>query len=376
MNTDNSKSICVEALDTLFFRDGKPFTMGAETWADAIFPPSPSVVYGALRAQYFGEHPKELPLARTETDPTRFLTISLLALHNGDELLFPLPLDYVTDKETDDPEGLLLQREEKTPVSNALVERIFLTEPEQTVETVEQGFLDCEQLERYLTCKAKTVQYETLTDYTVPEPKLGIGRNNETHTTAEGLLYRVDMRRLEPKRVFGQETAKTLYLQVNYSGLPITDRGVFRFGGEGKMAAYYPVDVSLPAAPSLQSNRFKLYLATPALFKHGWLPGWIDPNTLKAVTPPYSDLKIRLETAILGKSVRIGGFWMKTEQYDAKPKVMRQAVPAGSVYYFTVDGEMQDSEKQQIVKLFHAQRISDYDQQQGFGLTFVGEVQS
>lgn len=375
MSINNNQSIRIEAFDTLFFRDGKPFTMGAETWADMRFPPSPSVMYGALRAQYFGEHPEKLPLARTETDPTSPLTISLLALHNGDELLFPLPLDYVTDKETDEPEGLLLQRQENTPVSNAVVKRIFVAEPDQIVENEEQGVLDSEQLEQYLACNADTVQYETLADYTVSEPKLGIERNNATHTTEEGMLYRVDMRRLEPKRKFGQESAKTLYLHVRFSGLPITDRGVFRLGGEGKMAAYYPGGTHFPAAPSLQNSRFKLYLATPALFQHGWLPGWIDPNTLHAITPPYSDLKMRLDTAILGKPVRIGGFWMKTEQYNAEPKVMRQAVPAGSVYYFTLDGEMPESEKQ-IIDLFHGQCISDYDQRQGFGLTFVGGVQT
>ena len=32
----------IEALDTLFFRDGKPFTMGQDTVGESIFPPHPS----------------------------------------------------------------------------------------------------------------------------------------------------------------------------------------------------------------------------------------------------------------------------------------------------------------------------------------------
>jgi CRISPR type III-B/RAMP module-associated protein Cmr3 len=36
--------------DTLFFRDGRPFSMGTETWATSIFPPYPSTVYGAIRS--------------------------------------------------------------------------------------------------------------------------------------------------------------------------------------------------------------------------------------------------------------------------------------------------------------------------------------
>ncbi|MEN3047138.1 MAG: type III-B CRISPR module-associated Cmr3 family protein, partial [Candidatus Hydrothermales bacterium] len=35
--------------DTLFFRTGRPFTMGSENWSDVIFPPYPSTIYGALR---------------------------------------------------------------------------------------------------------------------------------------------------------------------------------------------------------------------------------------------------------------------------------------------------------------------------------------
>lgn len=43
----------MEAFDTLFFRDGKPFSMGDDVWANGVFPPYPSTLYGALRASYF-----------------------------------------------------------------------------------------------------------------------------------------------------------------------------------------------------------------------------------------------------------------------------------------------------------------------------------
>ena len=45
----DNMTIQLDALDTLFFKDGKPFSLGEETWADGIFPPPPSVVYGATR---------------------------------------------------------------------------------------------------------------------------------------------------------------------------------------------------------------------------------------------------------------------------------------------------------------------------------------
>jgi CRISPR-associated protein Cmr3 len=49
------EKIEIHALDTLFFRDGKPFERGEESVANGSFPPLPSVIYGALRTAFLGE---------------------------------------------------------------------------------------------------------------------------------------------------------------------------------------------------------------------------------------------------------------------------------------------------------------------------------
>ena len=36
----------------LLFRDGKPFSMGADIWAESVFPPAPQVIYNALRTGF------------------------------------------------------------------------------------------------------------------------------------------------------------------------------------------------------------------------------------------------------------------------------------------------------------------------------------
>lgn len=69
-------TIEIQALDTLFFRDGKPFDMGDDNWAEGIFPPPPSVIYGALRSAYFAEHPENMALANTDNDPTKEIRIN------------------------------------------------------------------------------------------------------------------------------------------------------------------------------------------------------------------------------------------------------------------------------------------------------------
>ncbi len=367
------RTIRIDAVDTLFFRDGKPFTMGAETWADAVFPPPPSVVYGALRNQYFGENPGQLNLANTTGDPTSTLKIHSIALLKEDILLkkdrlfFPLPLDYVADK-TKKLTGLLLQRQEPPEMVSSCwpgIISVFAASNDQSVKTESQGFLDGEIFSVYLKSPPSTVSYTTLKQHSTPEPKIGIARNGKTHTVEEGRLYRVDMRRLQAERKFGDPPSSPLSLYVQFSGLPIADQGVFRLGGEGKLAAYQSVDVPLPTAPTIQGERLKLYLATPAIFDQGWLPSWIDSKTLQ-VGGKYQHLQLTLETALPGKPINIGGFDMKA----GRPKIMRRAVPAGSIYVFTCKGDIQ-----QAVTAFHNQCISDISSHEGFGLTFVGGVQ-
>ena len=110
---------------------------------------------------------------------------------------------------------------------------------------------------------------------------------------------------------------------------------------------------------------FKLYLSTPAIFKKGWLPEWMDENDLIG---EYGGLKLKLLTASIGKTISIGGFDMKVR----KPKPMRKAVPAGSVYYFKiVEGDLQ-----KVFEIFNQTAISDIDPMQGFGIAYVGGVHS
>lgn len=352
--------IKIDALDTLFFRDGKPFTLGAETWADTLFPPSPSVIYGALRGKYFAEHIAELKDANEPDDPTKGLRIQTIALQSGNRLLFNLPLDYVHQKGGEEKHVFLLKNTPTTPVSNCPVKNIVLSEKEMTVENVENGLFHSGFLRKYLHGQLERFHCEKLSDYLVSEPKIGIARQNQTHSSQEGMLYRVDMHRLESKMAF-EEPTQSISLFVEFDGLSIPSEGFLKLGGESKSAYYTESNATTMNPPQLSGNRFKLYLASPAMFEQGWLPEWIDPNTLEGTR---GELNFRLETAILGKPIVIGGFDMKKKE----PKIMRKAVPAGSVYYFRIiEGTAQDA-----VDIFHHQNISDYEASQGFGLAFVG----
>lgn len=343
--------IRIGALDTLFFRDGKPFTMGAEAWGSSVFPPYPSMLYGALRSAYFSYHIDRLSEAGTDSDPTKTLQIKCLCLHRKDETYFPLPLDVVRDKKDEYNKGFIMKLEEHKAFSNCQVKTLLRPAGNNKIENISDGWLNDISLESYLRCEGD-ISFIKLEDIVMSEPKIGIGRSNVTHTAEDSMLYRVAMKRL----------LKDASLVVDFEGMDIPESGLMKFGGEGRPVYFNKLEDLLIKPPEVGSI-FKLYLSTPALFKKGWLPEWMDERTLEG---SFNGLRLRLVTNAIGRVIHIGGFDIKA----GEPKPMRKAVPAGSVYYF----ETLSQETKSPVDVFHGRSVSDYYPEQGFGITYVGVV--
>jgi CRISPR-associated protein Cmr3 len=366
MKNSSSQKIRMNALDTLFFRDGRPFTMGDESWVSGIFLPYPSVVSGALRSAYFGENISKLKDAAANADPTNYLKIKTIALIIDEQLYFPMPLDCVKEKGEDmDKEAHPLSLFPCPPNTCSPFSWIAgYHDTTKTVENISDALIDIDTLGDYLNGQEDDIYYKNLSDHIISEPKIGIGRNNDTHSVKdeEGLLYRVDMRRLVSEWESGNSPTDIF---VEFENLKISERGFMRLGGEGKAVSYEKVDIEDVPDPEISGSCFKLYFATPTFFEHGWLPKAMNQKTFIWI---HNGLKLKLMTAVIGKPLHIGGFDMKTK----RPKMMRRAVPAGSVYYF----EILEGNIDNIIKTFHKQCITDStdDQNQGFGLAFIGGI--
>lgn len=358
----------IEALDTLIFGDGKPFNKDGDNWVGSLFPPATSVLYGALRGKYFAENIQELPMANEDDDPTRDLKIKGVFLGMNQTLFFPMPLDLLFTKEKDS-KIISLKLCKNEVISNCDTEMILLSSVNQRAENMQDGFLDYLSLQDYLNGEVENVHGQVLTEFITPESKIGIQINKETNLAKEKHLYRIGMIRPETYRVPKDSPRKRIYhkmnLVVDYENLSLPSEGLLKIGAENKMAFYVHGSRLEKPDVSLKGSRFKLYLATPAKFKQGWLPEWIDKETLLGT---YKGISVKLLTAAIGKYLSIGGFDMKKKA----PKTMVRAVPAGSVYYF----EIQDnSNVKNVMDKFHYQNISDEDAEQGFGLAFVGGVE-
>ena len=217
----------------------------------------------------------------------------------------------------------------------------FENNSEGQVEAV-SGMIKGDSLNAYLQNSLVPSDIITMDEYLKEEPKVGIGRDNRTRTSDEGMLYRVGMKRLHQYS-----------LAYGFEGIDLLP-AMMKFGGEGKAVSVSPVtkenepDVRQPE--QLSGNYFKLYLATPAIFNEGWRP---SPDTIPGA---------KLVAAVIGKPLYIGGFDIKTRF----PKPLRRAVPAGSVYYY--EGSLEEARK------LHGCSISDSDRKQGYGIVYIGTV--
>jgi CRISPR-associated protein Cmr3 len=347
----------IEANDTLFFRDGKPFTMGEDVLASGNFPPSPSVIYGALRAIYFGNNIEELSKAQKENDPTKNLKIKSIYYKFDNTFYLKAPLDIVESKTKQDDFSFLKLKENKPEYfSSSNLDYILYSDTEvESCEDLLVSFISFnQQFVKGDRSKITKEGCKKVSNLLSPEPKVGIGRDKQTNTTKEGYLYRVGMIR-----------SKDLKIVVEFEGLDIPDKGIVRLGGEGKTAYYNKLtdgkNVVEPYKP--ESLRFALYLSTPAIFKNGWLPEWIKKE--ENFTVNKDDINIKFLTAVIGKVQYIGGF----DMVNNCPKPMKRAVPAGSVYYFKAESK-EDFDK--AISIFHGKSISDELPEQGFGISYIG----
>ncbi len=352
----------IKALDTLFFRDGKPFSRGEETWADGVFPPYPSVLYGALRTWFISNHPE--PYSKTAVETSERIEIRSSGYRLSYEVYLPMPLDLAEpkDKKAEEKrresfnrkyEVIRLQPQPMEDLISNYPCPILLVPPAGTiVETVEYGLLQQADLISYLNAPTSHYSIRKISDFVVSEPKTGIGRNDFTHTAADSLLYRVGMRR-----------AKDFEILLDFDlpdseKMPQPTSFFVKLGAENKVAEVRRSRRSIRIKPEeipLEGSRFKLYLSTPAIFDEGW-----RPNLLK-----YG-INAELAAAAVGKPIHIGGFDME----KGKPKPMYRAVPAGSVYFYETPEDLLTVKE----KLF-GKAISDKMPEQGYGIAYLGNWQ-
>lgn len=369
--------IFIEPNDVLMFRDGRPFSGGDDHFARGSCPPPPSTLYGALRSYIlslkwsefdsFTNQIEKIPEnirkeIGTPLEPgTLTLKQFLLARtgNTGIEPVYPMPKDVSRQKGNDKKTMYLLSPQEftevniKTDMPKGLLHMWYPTE-----DALEQssGFLSSTDMEKYLLGRSPEnyIDQKKIFD---SEERTGIGKSKSTRSVKEGGLYSVGYFRFQKDAGF--------IADVNgVQSMP--GQGILRLGGDNRSARYTKTSWhDIPVEPIKkivgEKMRFKLVLISPAIFTNGWLPGTIDSHTMSG---QIGGVDAKLVGACLDRPIGIGGFDIARKM----PKVMKKAVPAGSVYLFEVKG----SNINELFEKIWLNSISDERAQEGFGISLIG----
>lgn len=375
----------IEPNDVLMFRDGRPFAGGDDHFARGVFPPSPATLYGALRSYIlsnrwsefnkFASEPELIPsdlkaeIGTPENMGSLALTQVTLAKRNnsGLEQLFPMPKDVVKEKGNSPCPSGISEKEELyllkptnfsgsrtiTDIPQGLSNMWYPTEKPMEAAT---GFLSSKEIGEYLSGNSPFSAIK-LQDVYKTEERTGVKKSRLTRSVETGKLYSVEYFRLNENVGFAIEVENTKLLP---------ESGILRLGGDNRSAGYTVVSWNNISNGPIkekvaETKRFKLVLTTPAIFKQGWLPEGID---LTAMQGQINGVAVKLISVCIGKPIGIGGY----DFVKNHPKIMKKAVPAGSVYYF----ELKDGNADSLFEKLWLKSISDERAQEGFGITLIG----
>ena len=368
-------------LDTLFFRDGRPYNKGELSQAGVVstFPPAPTTLVGAVRAACaralgwrrgpWDERVRARLGDGTDLGPLYFRGPILVRKTNGrSESLFPAPAHLL---------GKTIE-ERKANQKQVVIESLHLLSPDRDPDTIcdlgpdislpnakcaTQGvkplltkgwWITATGLKQLLRGKTPLANHLLHRDTLWRnEPRVGIVRSQDSRTTEEGALYSPDHVRL----------IRGVSLAIEAHGLPQACTGALRsnlhpVGGESR-ACWLHLEKSrleLPEAPDLRPSgkmlRYIVVVLTPADTKAPPYPG----------EEGYLGLPGRVVSACLPRPVLIGGW----DSVAHRPLALRPHLAPGSVLF--LEAEVGDIDK---IKQMHGEAIGKRAAW-GFGLVAVG----
>ncbi len=329
--------IQMEPIDTLFFRDGTPFSAGSASQEDVggLFPPHPASMAGALRAAIArlngwtgnGRWPQQLndTLGDGPNDLGQISLTGPFLLRDG-QPLFPAPRHLLGSSEGGvwRPRTILRPG---SPIACDLGDEVVLPEVPPHGGGVEVADLKAGDgwwltrlgLEAVLRGEVPpSTEVMPSRDLWREERRIGLERNDASRTAQEGMLYSTRHVR----------ALRGVALGVRISGLPETWALPFgqivALGGEGRLAECRQwqgdLAIDMPLTEIGAGRRLALIALSPLDLEEAFCRG----------SQPLTALgNARVVSACLGRPQRIGGWNSLTR----RPLPLRSVLPAGSVLF-------------------------------------------
>ncbi|AET60502.1 hypothetical protein HPL003_18800 [Paenibacillus terrae HPL-003] len=210
-------------------------------------------------------------------------------------------------------------------------------------------------------------------------------REERTHTAIDPKTHTAKAQQLFSTESLVFPPELTLEAEIDSgedaSGWTGTISEMHPMGGKRRLAHFSEVEDDLswncPVAiqESMQGASYiRMVLATPAYFRKGWLPGWLDEN-LQTKNPWKCGVELQLRWACVPRWQPVSGWsYSKDDLYNEK--AVRRMVPAGSVYFF----EVTKGNPADLAKEMWLQSVSDknrrkeaFDKEDGYGLALWGK---
>lgn len=326
----------INAVDTLMFRDGRPFNQAdaGASEASSVFPPYPPTVAGAVRAalwQQLGgtkdawEKNKDKlgdgtnwQAGKAVLGPLKFgapIVVRKEKLEGHPEKYnktsyFPVPL-HIVEGVGERLTRLLPGPERDCDLGGKITLPVAKNEKLMGIKTIEDRWVNFDGMEKILNGDVPAEDdFIKRTDLWRAEPRVGIGINRKSRTTTDGQLYMASHVRMADN--------VSLYVQLQgWDG--DFDKALRPLAGEHRMAQIEAGKlVGLPErTENIEDGRYCVIALSPVVAgKKGAIDGLAETDIV---------------SACLGKPVSIGGW--NSQAGKPGPIPLRQCYPAGSVWF-------------------------------------------
>ncbi len=372
--------------DPIISRDSRPFGWQQGNRMRPVAWPIPSVVAGSLRTAVAKEAQREF----SETTSNDLLQVAVGGLFPAVDgrLYLPAPADCVVHED-----GRVLRARPEEVIEGAgcdwpeddLLPVMVPLDPAEEDFKAKKGpdWWPSDRLAHWLTGQDTQFDHTFLKAPEIEErthvqlnPETGSSQEAMLFTTAalslthlpryqdsaesEGLARRVNAIRLVTRAAADGWAGETLL------GLNV----LHPLGGERRLVLWKAnpdTDWSCPGpvAEALgRTERVRMVLATPGIFKGGWKPGWLDEGRIGS--PWAGGPRLALVGFTIPRWRAVSGWSLAPPR---GPKPLKRVVPAGGVYFFQV---VAGSALELAASWFRSVSDDDQDRRDGFGLAVWG----
>lgn len=378
--------------DPLIARDGRPFGAGQGNRMRGLPWPLPSVIAGSFRTalvkagsgDFSGDIPQRL---------MQIAVAGAFPVHGG-ELYLPAPRDSVAEPNDNGKEIKALHRVVPQPISGGCdlpednLQPVVLPESQASEDFKPAELPAWWPVKKYAEwLLGKDVSFDSsflrgplqeTRDHVCLDAERGAAAEGQIFATA-GLnltcLPRYDVDESRPRRERLAEITLSARVTIPNSETALTigrQFGIWHpLGGERRLVYWQQCQQAVNGwtctdeikQALTRATQIRMILATPAIFKDGWKPGWLS-NGLKG---ELSEIKLKLVGVSTGRWKAVSGWSLAPPR---GPKPIRRMVPAGSVYFFEVE---KPGDAAPLADLW-LQSVSDDEQERrdGFGLAVWG----